>query len=818
MDKKVLLGIGGVAALVAVWALIDMSGEGLEEFGPNFEDDAALEKGTMESPAEETAVNQLDLGHSDYSSVHMQIKLEAGIERATVALWPIVSGGTSWDDPLTPFRLYGTLPPRIGEAERTQTGVDGHAQLRDIPPGKYRLLAFAEGYHPLVGEQVLELRSGEDVEFDPLTLSKGKALQLNLLAEEGGPVPNAEIHWQLRPPSGRPLLGQFKSRKYTTGADGRCMLGGLPTAELWLQIVHPNFAMYEARVSLASEEDTLVKNVTLLHGRDLIGQVLDQTSGDPIAGVSLKILPQVGSAAASSGFGSSYPIEVTSDDQGLFAFHRLPPATYLLRVHHEQYAALQSNSIAVGAEQGRPQTLMLSRGASLEVKLLNESGMPAAQEWIVVRPEEQESFSRQRTNDQGIARFQHLAAGTYRVMHADSITDAMSSGGRLHHDYEFTSLLDSDERKIVLGDCIVHSTLEGFLLLRGRPVKEYRVALLADDGPRISTTDASGFYQFEDLIPGRYLFQVTGPTDPTAGSFYGNAWVGSEEVVKRDILLPSSSIKVRVVDAATGHPIAYMPITLRPADGTDLLGGQFQATDEQGLVEFGTLRDGEYLVCAGDAATPFYSGDGEYGAILEPITVLAAKPQTETLELRAPRGATLTVHVEDLQGRPLEGVFLHFQDAYGNVLNQASLQGTNAHGDSAMRGLPSGPGFLVSRHPKLGMTRSTVNLVPGQSTKHVVRLQPGVTLHVQVVDSEGDPVPGVMAQLLNLEGQSLGNLRSTAELQAARLAYLRGTSQTLGPLLPGTYTLRLPRPGEEALVKTIVVHAGSQDMHIRLTH
>ena len=992
MDKKLLLGIGGVAALVAAWALMDMAGGGAEEYDPSLNDQAALEEGMMgpppdgeqeetrrltirdhkdldtqevavyvdngdeviriasskgwvrlpvspdrltpvaaladnrwssvsEIPAQSDApavvktsvasshlrvgvqiedldtaaepwveihplgddglsaaanlyldvltagsfrffgadgevkvqdlpsgVYQLDVGHSGCPSVRMQIKLEAdqvgqpevrlqqgaslrgtlqvldkdgtsvGLKRATVALWPMVSGGTGWDDPLTPFRIYGILPARISQAERTQSGTGGIAQFREIPPGKYRVLAFAEGYRPLISEQILELGSGEDVEFEDLTLSRGNALQINLLAEEGGPVPNAEIHWQLRPPSGRPLLGQWKSRKFTSSADGRCLLAGLPAADLWLQVVHPNYAVFETQVSLAAGEATVTQDIKLLHGRDLSGQILDQSSGEPIAGVSLKILPQVGSAAASSGFQSSYPTEVTSDEKGMFAFHSLPPATYLLLAHHDQYASALSNPIAVDADHERPQTLLLSKGASLEVELLDESGNPAAQEWVVVRSEEPESFSRERSNDQGIARFQHLAAGTYRVMHADSVADAMSSGGRLHRDYEFTSLLDSDERKIVLGGRIVHTTLEGFLLLRGRPVKGYRVALLADDGTRISTTDASGFYQFEGLIPGRYLFQVTSPTGPAEGSFYGSAWVGSEEVSKRDILLPSSTLKIRMVDASTGRPIAYMPITLRPADGTDLLGGQFQATDAQGLVSFGTLRDGDYLICAGDAATPFYGGDGEYGAILKPITIQAAKPQTEVLERRAPRGATMTAHVEDRQGRPLEGVYLHFQDAYGNVLNQASLQGTNALGDTSIRGLPSGPGYLVARHPQLGVARLAVDLVPGQRTKRVVRLDPGVTLHVQVVDNEGSPVPGVMALLLNAEGQSVGDLRSTAELQAARLAYLRGTAQTLGPLLPGTYTLRLHRPGEEALEEIIVVNPGSQDMHLRLAY
>ncbi|MFK5954993.1 MAG: carboxypeptidase regulatory-like domain-containing protein [Planctomycetota bacterium] len=793
-------------------------------------------------------VYQLDVGHEGSPSVRLQIKMEAGqisqptvrlqqgarlhgviqsidkdgkkigLKNATLALWPLISGGTGWDDPLTPFRIYGTLPPRITKAERTQSGAEGKANLRNIPPGKYRLLAFAEGYRPVVGEKVVELGSGEDLEFDPFTLLAGKSLQVHLLAEEGGPVPNAAIHWQLRPPSGRPLLGQMASRKFTSAADGRCLLSGLPETELWLQIVHPNYAVFETRINMDADSDTLEREYTLLHGRDLDGQILDAISGKGVAGVNLKILPQIGSAGASSGFGSNYPTETTSDHQGAFSFHSLPPATYLLLAHHEQYASTLSSPIQVDAEHVRPHTIMLSPGASLEVELLDGAGRPAAQEWVVVRCESPESFSRERTNDQGLARFQHLAPGTYRVMHADSVADAMSSGGRLHRDYEFTSLLDSDTRRLTLGGRIVHSTLEGFVLLRGRPASNYRVALLADDGTRLATSDSSGFFQFDSLIPGRYLFQVTSPQGPSAGSFYGSAWVTGEEVVKRDILLPSSALEVHVVDAASGLPIAHMPITLRPADGTDILGGQFQVTDAEGLVRFETLRDGEYLVCAGDAATPFYGGDGKYGATLEPVRIRASNQDTPRIEVRAPRGASLTAHVQDRQGRPIEGVHLHYQDAFGNVLNQASLQGSNARGDITLKGLPSGPGYLIARHPKLGITRMSIDLVPGQRTKRVVRLEPGITLHVHVVDREGSPVPGVMARVLNQEGQATGELRSTSELQAARLAYLRGTAQTLGPFQPGTYTLRLQRPGEEPLEETIVLDAGAQDMHLRLTY
>ena len=88
-------------------------------------------------------------------------------------------------------------------------------------------------------------------------------------------------------------------------------------------------------------------------------------------------------------------------------------------------------------------------------------------------------------------------------MRAESVAAATSASGRLHRDYEYTSLLDLDQRRVVLGGRPVLSTLEGFLLLGARPAAGRRIALLADDGTRIATTDASGFYQFPGLVPGR---------------------------------------------------------------------------------------------------------------------------------------------------------------------------------------------------------------------------------------------------------------------------------------------------------------------------
>ena len=792
---------------------------------------------------------RIDVGHAGCPTVRMTLRLEEGqvlqhpvtlqqgaklqasvlaattagegepgpIPGASVALWPVQQRASGWDDPLVPFRIYGNLPPRIAASDRAKTDGSGNVTFEDLHPGRYRLLASAEGYRPMVGEQVIELGSGADETYRPLLLESGATQPIQVNSEDGLPISGAEVRWQLRPPSGRPLPGQSASAIFRTDAAGQTRLIGLPETDLWLQILHPDFAATE-QIFQPSSTTPEALNLTLFRGRSLEGQVIDFDSGQGLAGVNLKLLPQVHSEASQSGFASSFVTEVTTDSQGTFAFHGLPPDAYLILCHHEGYAPFLSSAIQVTAETMGPVVLPLEVGAALEVELLDEDGNPMPQEWVVALCEDPESFSRQRTDDQGFARFEHLAAGTYRVMKADSVAAAVSAGGRLHRDYEYASLLNHDRHQVLLGGRQVYTSLEGFVLLRGKPAAGRRIVLLADDGTRISTSDASGFYQFENLLPGRYLFQVSDQDGPAAGSFYGSALVTPEEVVQRDILLPAASLTISVTDAASRQAIPYMPISLRPDDGTDLVGGQFLATDREGKVRFHTLRDGDYLICAGDAASPFYGGDGQYGAILKRVTIDVETRQHAELQLQAPRGAIILAHIRDQQGRPLQDVHLHYQDAFGNTLNRVSMQGSNSRGDQQMRGLPSGPGFLVARHPELGTQRIPIDLVPGQRTHRELRLDPDVILHVQVIDPEGRPLPGVMVHALDGEGQAIYDLSTTEELQQARLSYLRGTSMRLGPLPPGDYDLRLQRPGEAPQVERVTVQAGIGEQHLRLTY
>ena len=108
-----------------------------------------------------------------------------------------------------------------------------------------------------------------------------------------------------------------------------------------------------------------------------------------------------------------------------------------------------------------------------------------------------------------------------------------------------------------------------------------------------------------------------------------------------------------------------------------------------------------------------------------------------------------------------------------------------------------------------------VDLQAGQLHKHEVTLEGGTRLVVEVVDEGGRPVAGVLAVALDARGAPLSTTWTMEESQAMRGAFFQGTAQTLGPLPPGRYTVRLVRPGRPTVEHPVTLD-GSPEMRVRL--
>jgi hypothetical protein len=196
----------------------------------------------------------------------------------------------------------------------------------------------------------------------------------------------------------------------------------LPDGRLHLQIVHQDFAVVEQALDIQQDPPTPSTVEIVLHaGRNLSGRVLDILTEEPVAGVNLKILPRLGAASTLAGFGPAFKTEIITDAEGAFHFSSLPPDEYLLLAHHADYAQTLSAPIGVGEGHSQETVLHISPGAELSVELLDTNGAPLPEAWVIALGEEHQDFRRQQTDAQGVARFSHMAAGTYKVMQAESV-------------------------------------------------------------------------------------------------------------------------------------------------------------------------------------------------------------------------------------------------------------------------------------------------------------------------------------------------------------------------------------------------------------
>ena len=738
---------------------------------------------------------------------------------ATVALLPVEPADeetSAWLDPLAEFQLYGVFPPRARK-DGTVSDTDGAFRLGNLPSGDWHLLVTAEGMRPFSRLLPRPLKPAMELDLEEMELARGLELALAVRDEDGAPVEGAEVRWRRRPQEGV-LASPVSSRPRATDAAGSLALTGLPPGELLVEVRHPSYAVATLPTQAAAPAAALP--VALSPARAFDGLCLAADSDLPVADASLKLMPVRGEAAAVGLGAETFDSEARSGGDGAFSFEALPPGEYFLIATHPDFATTTSEAFRVDGTGVTPFVLRLRPGAVLEVLLLDDEDMPAPQKWVLVQGERDANFQRARSDDRGIAHFERLPAGTYRVMRAEAVPIATSRHGRLHRDYEFVALRDDERRELVLGGRELLTRLEGYVVKGGRARAGRGITLLADDGVRSAVSDAAGYYSIDDLVPGSYLFQVTvsAADNPATGSFFGTVELQDEESNKRDIVLPLAAIEVHVVDDASGRELEHVPVSLRPDDGTELAVGAFASTDDRGLALFPTLRPGSYLIAAGDAAQPYLSGDGMRAAAVAAVEV---KPGTEGIlcaELRLGRGAAFRGRILDRDGRAVEGAQLHYLDRGGNLLNRLALQDSDAGGRASLRGLPAGEGFILARHLALGQALVAVDLVAGRESARDLVLAPGLHVDVTAVGEDGRPLTGVLVTILDGEGRPIPQPMNGDEAQVRRLAMLRGTPQRLGPFPPGDYRVQLFRPGQAPRQHPLRLDAETNGADLRLTY
>lgn len=741
---------------------------------------------------------------------------------ATVALMLAGQGDNVFGLSLDTFRSHGVVPSSIPKEQITTTDANGNFSFPSNLPGKYEVLIHAEGFLPVIHTAKDEIHARQNTALGEFSLSEGFSLEFLVQNDHGEALEGVSILWnRYASNSIVSLLREGRLPTVNTDEEGRVILQGLPAQRLSLTLEHENYARHQedydfsGRVGTASD----LLEVTMTRGASIAGIILNGSSGSPIQAAEIELFDRTQSESMIGLFGNGTS-DTDSSEDGTFLFSNLAAGEYTITAKHAEFSETQYGPFTLGETAVENITVMLHHGATLHVEVLDGEGMPIAEAKVAAVNSESQIAEGASTNAEGIATLPPLKAGTYQVAYTDlSEFNTTDNTGSLDVVFKFVTLENSEERTITIGGLIPRADLEGEIRRGGELMSKASIAIITDSGVKAGFSDDKGWYEIKSVPLGDYTYTVTAGTQLRGGStIFGLIEVDDEGTLRKDIEMPVEGIEVHVTAAGGGSDLANIPVAMRPLDGTNIQGGTFGLTNNEGVLALGSLEAGQYILSVGNMAAVFLAaGDAGLGSKqISPIEIREGSG-IQRFEVQLDQGATFRARVRDSNGTLLRGAHLHYLDTDGQVMNILSVKGTNSKGVAELEGLPAGPGNILVRHPNLGATEIPVNLVAGELTKKEVTLQAGTRVYVTPTDSDGNPMSGVLVTALDARGAPASFVWSQAETQATNAAFFSGGEQKVGPLLAGDYQIQLYRPGSPPVRHKVNVN-GSEEMHLRLPY
>lgn len=723
---------------------------------------------------------------------------------------------------LNTFRTHGVVPPSIPAEQITTTDAEGAFSFPANLPGKYQVLIHAEAYLPGIFTASGEIFPRQNTNLGEFSLDIGFELELIVRNQAGDALEGVEVQWTRYTSNSILTLGRAgRVPSLKTDEEGMVALHGLPADRISLTLKHADYAQYQEEYDfsgrMAPGADLL--ELTLAQGASIAGIIMDGRSGSPVQNAAIELFDKKSSDGL-LGFFADGDWSTESAEDGTFHFSNLPAGEYTITAKHDEFSETQYGPFDLGETAVENITIMLHPGATLHVEVLDSEGIAIADATVTAVNSENQISETANTGADGIATLPPLTAGNYQISYTDlAAFNTDDNTGSLDVAFKFVTLEDYEERTVTLGGLIPRADIEGEVRRSGELMARATVAIITDSGVKIGIADEDGWYAVKGVPLGDYTYMVTAGTPLRGGStIFGLLEIHEEGTLRKDIEMPLEGIEIHVTASGSGKDLANVPVAMRPMDGTNIQGGTFGLTNNEGVLELGSLEKGQYILSVGNMSAVFLaSGDAGLGSKqISPIEVREGSG-IQRFEVQLDQGASFRVRVRDSHGNLLSGAHLHYLDANGQVMNILSLKGTNAKGVAEIEGLPAGPGIILVRHPMLGATEIPVHLIAGELSKQEVTLQAGTRVYITPTDADGNPMSGVLVTALDARGAPASFVWSQAETQATNAAFFSGGEQKVGPLIAGDYQIQLYRPGS-APVRHQVKVTGAEEMHLRLPY
>ncbi len=295
----------------------------------------------------------------------------------------------------------------------------GTVTVNGLNPQEYTVTVEAEGY---AGESLrVNLDQAEELSEVAVRLAPGGDVQGLVTDEQGRPVSDAQITWQVKGHS-----GSFGAAE-RTDVEGKFQHRFLPlNVPVAISVRKKGYAATQQDVSLSTNTRSREVRITLSprHAGGSITGVVQDGEGRPVAGILI----------ANYGNQSSQERRTTTDDHGRFELHGLfdgltgPTVCVSGKGFAPQRISVEPGSREIPAEM----TITLEPGRSLQGRVVNEEGEAVSGAHVMARSEAFQmgllGFEAARTDVEGVFRFDSLPADVrFQVSHPDFAMTPLTS-------------------------------------------------------------------------------------------------------------------------------------------------------------------------------------------------------------------------------------------------------------------------------------------------------------------------------------------------------------------------------------------------------
>lgn len=586
-----------------------------------------------------------------------------------------------------------------------------------------------------------------------------------------------------------------------TGEDGLCAFSNLSPDFYSVMVSAAGYAAERFNTRAPAENNEVLEK-DLSPGVRLRGS-LRNGSGAAVSGAAVTLISEKDlDENACPMMGKSW-LFFRSDENGKFEIY-VSPGNYCLWVEARGYMPGVEKSIVV-KENTDAGAIELKPGRVVTVQVRNALGKPSPGVAVEAAGVETWPFPPMTDGAGGYA--DEKGAYVFRELRKDAkyyirCIRKMSSVGGASLDGNTSSVeIILDEGYAIRGRLLEKGT--------GKPISgdaksaQVTVEWATPKGTKNNMVHPNPDMTYEINVPTLKGLKVVGYSDHYCGQAVVEIPAPAENAVSLNVDLffdIGLSLKVSVIDAATGKPVSDVAIKSSPRGGTN-------KSDNNGEATITGLEPRD--ICIEIESAAGYVTCGRY-------IVTVSKDSSEPFVIKLERGGSMSGVVLGPDGNPVKGVklFLEGDSSKGDFVIKVCE--TRLGGAFEFKDLPPMPSFKI-QVDKPGFPTRVIeykDFVKGENRTGVeIRLELGGVCEATVQDFESKPAAGVWIELLRFTRE--GGTESASAGKRIPIGSNGSSGQTdvsgrvvMRDLEPGWYLVKLRKQGYPEMEKEIEVQTG----------